>query len=64
MVGFPRVYKGANHPAFEGGKPRQGGVMFDTRDLTLGILLQLLEETGMNVPASVRNQRQDNIRIA
>lgn len=34
-VGF-LGYKGANHPAFEGGKPRQGGVMFDTRDLTLG----------------------------
>lgn len=29
-------YKGANNAAFDAGQPRQGGIMFDTRDLTLG----------------------------
>ena len=34
-VGFVG-YKGANNAAFDGGKPRQGGVFVDGNDLTLG----------------------------
>lgn len=29
-------YQGANNAAYDGGKPRKGGISFDTRDLTLG----------------------------